>query len=62
MLHELACVSARVLAYRLFGAPVCPRLASSWSCPCIAYFDHPFEENHDKKEREAKSIFFERMC
>src|SRR5256714_1798568 len=33
MLHELVCVSARVLAYRLSGATVCPLLASSSSCP-----------------------------
>jgi len=33
MLHELVRISARVFAYRLSGAPVCPLLASSWSCP-----------------------------
>ena len=33
MFHELACVSARVLAHLLPGATVCPLLVSSWSCP-----------------------------
>jgi hypothetical protein len=33
MFHELACVSARVLAHLPPGATVCPLLVSSWSCP-----------------------------